>query len=117
MEIKASFYCAICNNLAATIELLPDEKSGWKLEFDGFLGKITSYGKNLIDFAALIIAEDASALHRANFEYAPFYCPECQVCYCSQHWTTEMVFDDDWTDWYDCTYGTCPKGHRHIIDD
>lgn len=43
------------------------------------------------------------------------YCPRCSLAFCSEHWTDiQPVFDDGF---YDCTYATCPKGHRIMIDD
>lgn len=43
------------------------------------------------------------------------YCHRCLLAFCSEHWTDfEPVFDDGF---YDCTYATCPKGHRIMIDD
>ena len=42
------------------------------------------------------------------------YCPKCDSIYCSEHYTTEEEWDEGF---YDCTYGTCPKGHRRIIHD
>ena len=45
------------------------------------------------------------------------YCPECNLIYCKDHWIMEVKYDDDFPGFYDCTYGTCPKGHRRMIDD
>lgn len=42
------------------------------------------------------------------------YCPKCDTIYCGHHLDMEVVYDDGF---YDCTYGTCPEGHRRIIDD
>ena len=43
------------------------------------------------------------------------YCHRCSLVFCSEHWTDiQAVFDDGF---YDCTYATCPKGHRIMIDD
>ena len=42
------------------------------------------------------------------------YCPECDKVYCDDHVRKEIEWDDGF---YDCTYGTCPEGHRRIIDD
>lgn len=42
------------------------------------------------------------------------YCPKCDTIYCGRHLDLEVVYDDGF---YDCTYGTCPEGHRRIIDD
>ncbi|MHA1909055.1 MAG: hypothetical protein ACW98Y_17270 [Candidatus Thorarchaeota archaeon] len=42
------------------------------------------------------------------------YCPECDTIYCATHYKTEEEWDEGF---YDCTYGTCPEGHRRIIHD
>ncbi len=60
---------------------------------------------------------DAKTLNALNTEWAPFYCPACEAAYCKDHWILQLQFDDDDPGWYDCTYGTCPKGHRYMLDD
>lgn len=42
------------------------------------------------------------------------YCPKCGKIYCAQHYQTREEYDEGY---YDCTYGTCPKGHKRIIHD
>jgi hypothetical protein len=42
------------------------------------------------------------------------FCPECDAIYCHSHYRTQVVEDEGF---YDCTYGTCPRGHRRMIDD
>ncbi|HUX99999.1 MAG TPA: hypothetical protein VMV49_10635 [Candidatus Deferrimicrobium sp.] len=42
------------------------------------------------------------------------YCPECDKIYCYSHYDTREEWDEGF---YDCTYGTCPKGHTRIIHD
>jgi hypothetical protein len=42
------------------------------------------------------------------------YCPKCGKIYCKQHYQTREEYDEGY---YDCTYGTCPKGHKRIIHD
>ncbi|HEY9777006.1 MAG TPA: hypothetical protein V6C81_24790 [Planktothrix sp.] len=43
------------------------------------------------------------------------YCESCSLPYCEHHWgAPDVVFDEGY---YDCTYATCPKGHRIMIDD
>ena len=44
-----------------------------------------------------------------------FYCPNCDKCYCGDHWDTMPVYEAD--GWYDYTMGTCPKGHERMVDD
>jgi hypothetical protein len=47
-----------------------------------------------------------------GWELASFYCTDCGLNYCSAHWGAYVLVDDDF---YDCTMGICPGGHRHMI--
>ncbi len=42
------------------------------------------------------------------------YCPKCDQILCGTHYQKMTEWDGSW---YDCTYGTCPRGHRRMIDD
>ena len=42
------------------------------------------------------------------------YCPQCDKIFCWEHYNVREEYDDGF---YDCTYGTCPNGHRRMIDD
>jgi len=42
------------------------------------------------------------------------YCPTCGKIYCTRHYQTREEYDEGF---YDCTYGTCPQGHKRIIHD
>jgi hypothetical protein len=42
------------------------------------------------------------------------YGPECDNVFCGEHLSTRIEYDDGF---YDCMYGTCPKGHERMIDD
>jgi hypothetical protein len=42
------------------------------------------------------------------------YCPACDKVYCRDHYDLEEEWDEGF---YDCTYGTCPEGHRRLLDD
>ena len=42
------------------------------------------------------------------------YCPTCGKIYCARHYQTREEYDEGY---YDCTYGTCPQGHKRIIHD
>ena len=54
-------------------------------------------------------------LRELNPEYANFWCPECSASYCKEHWAPiEPEMDEGF---YDATYGTCPRGHREMLDD
>jgi hypothetical protein len=57
---------------------------------------------------------DPLALREVSWDLAPFYCPDCQLNYCARDWHTYVLVDEGF---YDCTMGTCPRGHRHMVDD
>jgi hypothetical protein len=59
-------------------------------------------------------APDPAALRLIDWALAPFYCPECDQNYCRADWRTRGLFDNGI---YDCTMGTCPGGHEHMVDD
>lgn len=42
------------------------------------------------------------------------YCPKCDKIYCYRHYNVQEEWDEGF---YDCTYGTCPLGHKRIIND
>ena len=42
------------------------------------------------------------------------YCPDCDKIYCRKHYNVNVIWDDGY---YDYSEGTCPKGHKRIIDD
>lgn len=42
------------------------------------------------------------------------YCPPCDRVYCRKHYAASDEYDEGF---YDCTYGTCPSGHRRMIAD
>lgn len=86
---------------------------GRQLAVSVFTSSIT-YGASFDEAAAEIDAGDVQALYRLDGEWAPFYCPACEACYCREHWRTWMDFDDGF---YDCTWGTCPAGHTRMLDD
>ncbi len=43
------------------------------------------------------------------------YCPECDACYCEEHFHVNAVIDED--GFYDYSTGYCPHMHERILDD
>ena len=80
--------------------------TAWKLA-----GPAT-YGKVCTILAA--DAPDPAELRRVDWELAPFYCPNCGQNYCRADWHTYVLLDDGF---YDCTMGTCPNDHQHMVED
>ena len=112
-----AFPCSLCDQPAGTVKLAPDEGV---LVIDGLVCRITHPLGPTDDVPRLreiLALRDARALNALNGEWASFYCPTCDRSYCAAHWQLDTRFDDDWGSWYDCTYGTCPAGHRRVVDD
>jgi hypothetical protein len=63
--------------------------------------------------ARAINGEDATALYRLTYSYAPFHCPECALCYCGEHWQWHSFVDDQHD--IDGIERSCPQGHFHVL--
>jgi hypothetical protein len=42
------------------------------------------------------------------------WCPQCALTYCRTHYNVREAWDEGF---YDCSRGTCPRGHSRTIDD
>lgn len=113
--IEAQFHCAVCNEIAALLQLTPDNR----FIQAGFMGHITEgvSGVRAVLLEQTLQQHNPQKIYELDSLWAPFYCPTCRAVYCYQHWHMEIQFDDDFPGWYDCTYGTCPAGHRRMVDD
>lgn len=130
----ASFRCAQCGEVAGVVRVARADtpvdmgpplgseayaQNGLVLDF--FLGTAwqAETGEILDSVQALIDQGnvDPLAIREISWrlwEITPFYCPDCGLNYCSKDWDTFVLLDEGF---YDCTIGTCPKGHRHMLDD
>ena len=124
---KAVFKCAQCGEVAARVALVLDEpvpgessssRSGLiaESEFFGDWEQVV-LAAGLRPVADALVDEDAAALYQVDPLWAPFFCPECRASYCHEHWSMTVIFDEEWTSWYDYTEGTCPRGHKRMVDD
>ena len=130
----ASFRCALCGEVAGVVRVAragttvnmgpplgtetPDRDG---LVLDYFLGTAWhAVATDIVDAVQALFDEgnvDPVAIRQVNWalwEVTPFYCPDCQLNYCSTDWDTSVLFDEEF---YDCTIGICPNGHRHTLDD
>lgn len=126
---ETGFTCALCGKTAATVIVAHPEKDLDALQLDS--GDVATlviadfWGRQQIGVAEEDLPRLRRALEQGNAQalyaldplWAPFYCPNCDRSYCNNHWRVELRFDDDFPGWYDCAYGTCPEGHRRLIDD
>jgi hypothetical protein len=112
-EVREVLACAVCAAPAVRFDLNVDRSTGErKLRFSG----ITCAFDLPLDDDVLAWArsQDASALHAHISGGMDAYCPACDRVYCRDHYQTDERYDEGF---YDCTYGTCPRGHRRMIDD
>lgn len=121
-SIKVSFKCRECQSLAASMELssLPNQSEQQALlTTTGFIGLVKEvvFGDKLQNIYEIFRAGKPQELFDLESMLIPFYCPICKASYCYKHWNVLEVFDSDFDGWYDCSYGTCPKGHKRLVDD
>jgi hypothetical protein len=126
-----TFRCVACGEIAAVVKAVSAEvpvdmgpplgpqshrRDGIVVDyFGGTMWKLAESGTYAAVRAILDSEEpDPAELRRIDWELAPFYCPECEQTYCRADWHTYVLFDEGF---YDCTMGTCPAGHRHMVDD
>jgi hypothetical protein len=122
---RAVFHCDACGAPAARVALLLDERGPGAEGPAGLITQADFYGEwaqvvlagGLQEVAAAIASADPAALYAVEPLWAPFYCSECERVYCHEHWQFRLVFDEEWTDWYEETVGTCPRGHERVVDD
>jgi hypothetical protein len=127
----ASFRCAACGEAAGVVKVVRtgtsvDMGPPAGLQSSAHDGLVVDYFLGTTWLAASAAALDAVqaiidggnadpvSLRQLNWELAPFYCPDCELNYCRDDWSTQVLTDDGF---YDCTIGTCPNGHRHMVDD
>ncbi len=134
--VAHTFACALCAAEAETVTLVP---AGVAQRFGGSpypmvmarpprAGAITfNDGTSMVvldpePFALVRQAlerGDAAALHAAQPLWVVRYCPECGRHYCKRHWKLQVTIPP-WGDSYSMdfvTYGTCPAGHRRVVDE
>jgi predicted RNA-binding Zn-ribbon protein involved in translation (DUF1610 family) len=131
--LAASFRCARCGEVAGVIRVAragtavtmgPPPGTGAPgrdgLVLDYFIGTVwQAESAEVLDALQALIDQghvDPVAIRGISGplrELTPFYCPDCELNYCSRDWDTSVVFDEDF---YDYTEGVCPNGHRHTLD-
>jgi hypothetical protein len=119
-ETDYLIHCAICGESTAVFAVGEKDDGTKGILFQGITGGRTfEYELNtkLLEHLANESLKDVHEYLKNNTfleDGMDSYCPECDVTYCRKHYSLQVVYDEGF---YDCTYGTCPKGHRRIIDD
>lgn len=105
--------CAVCDQPAVRFDLDVNRSTGSRiLRYSGITCAYELPPRD--DLLAWARSKDVSSLHAHLPEGLDAYCPSCQRVYCRTHYQTEVIYDEGF---YDATYGTCPAGHRRMIDD
>jgi hypothetical protein len=114
--------CDVCSKTAIVFKMgLFLDKRGFV--YTGITHETTLDESQMPTVFAFLTNDDLAGLHKFlnketnMYEGLDAYCPECDKVYCRNHMRTEVVMDEDDPGFYDCTYGTCPAGHRRMIDD
>jgi predicted RNA-binding Zn-ribbon protein involved in translation (DUF1610 family) len=127
----ASFRCGECGEIAGVVRvirassILDDEPSSGEpgarqwLVLDYFLGTIWHADTGDVVDAVQALIEQGNAdpatmreIAWALWDITPFYCPECQLNYCSLDWSMHFSVRAGTCD---CIIGSCPNGHRHLL--
>lgn len=118
-QIEVHFTCQVCGETAAHVSLETPAAGNARLVISAsVMDQESSAPPRLLAALRLALASgDPASLYAVDLFFAPFFCPQCNACYCAHHWIAFPCFDDDFPGWYDCTYAFCPQGHRRIIDD
>lgn len=118
---RFELFCATCGKAAVTFEIGPHVASPqptllckgivWQQSFDTALADPLF---EMLDRGAVGEAHDFLVKTGECPEGIDAWCPACARVYCKLHFACEDKYDDGF---YDCTYGTCPAGHRRCIAD
>lgn len=114
--------CGACGDIAAKFKVgMADILKETKLIYSGITTGLYIDLVHSEKIFKLLNEENPGAVHAYIRENTPYqhegmdaYCPECDKIYCREHYNPVEEYDDGF---YDCTYGTCPSGHRRMIDD
>lgn len=113
--------CGACGDIAAKFKVgIADILKETKLMYSGITTGLYLDVEHAPEIFPLLDAEKIKEVHAFIKEKTAYsdgmdaYCPECDKTYCREHFNPVEEYDDGF---YDCTYGTCPSGHRRMIDD
>jgi hypothetical protein len=116
-----TFRCSKCSRVAGRVQLVAD---GDRVTLVRRCCTSEMGGGSALDAESIerwrtaISTANIREIHKYDEEVAAFYCPECDACYCGDHWKRWDVFDDDdGFCWHDSIRGRCPSGHERMMED
>jgi hypothetical protein len=88
-----------------------DVSDRWGLWIDAlYTGWQALAETHVAEIRSALNERDSRSLYKLARSSMSFYCPKCDAWYCRDHWQLAVEFDQGF---YDCTYGTCPAGHKY----
>ncbi|MFW9948582.1 MAG: hypothetical protein ACFFKA_00480 [Candidatus Thorarchaeota archaeon] len=123
LELSETMYqlpCSVCGKIAVEFKIgygrFDEEES---LVFRGITHSRSLRRSLSTILFEILKAKNLSGIHEFMKQYHGYegldaYCPQCDKIYCWEHYNATEEWEEGF---YDCTYGTCPKGHRRMIDD
>jgi hypothetical protein len=128
----ASFRCGKCGEVAGVVRVARASGTsgcgsppGWQpcagdgLVLDYFLGPVWHQDTGDVLDAVQELIEQGNAdpvtireITWTLWDITPFYCPECQLNYCSLDWNAHLAVSEGT---HDCIIGSCPNEHRHLL--
>lgn len=113
--------CAVCSEIAVIFKTgVPEIEKENKLLYSGIAMRTYFSLEHAPKVFSLLQKDDIRGVHEYIIEKTAFregvdgYCPDCDKIFCREHYNVQETFDEGF---YDCSYGTCPSGHRRMIDD
>jgi hypothetical protein len=122
------FFCAVCGRVAGTLRMAAAGEEvatgplattmqfeGATVRTSGFMYVITVVvGAESAERLWQVLSQDApptADVKDPDWELVPFFCKGCQRTYCRRHWDLSFNTITEYT------HGTCPRGHRQLVDD
>ena len=119
-ESEYNLRCSLCGKVAVVLRLgIWTYTKTESLIYTGITHEVALSVKDAERIFKLLEKDNIAQVHsiiddHPSCEGIDAYCPECDKIYCWEHYNPIQEFDDGF---YDCTVGTCPKGHKRMIDD
>ncbi len=123
IEISGAEYhlpCALCGVIAYVFRVeIPHHAEDERLVYKGITHTSDFHLKHADRIFRLLRCHDFAGVHRhmrrlGAEQGMDAYCPKCDKVYCHGHYYLKEIWEEGF---YDCTLGTCPQGHRRIVDD
>ena len=114
VEARCDFRCTKTGLIAGTVALRSPgpQWNSYRIELSGF--SLTGNMQRSVESPSLellreaLLCGDARALWQFDRELAPFFCPECSLCYSASAWHAHYNSATS-------VDGVCPAGHRRRL--